>query len=592
MTAQFSLVLLFVVFEGLALGQFSDLAATDDGGQLYFATSLRLKSESELKLPPTSAIYRISDGRVERFTEPPAFSPGLQQYQGVPQLSGDGRVASYTTTFVCSGGSSCFLFHPTTYWSSLLVNGQPLGNNLAGQTQISRNGQYVLNFGRLRSTASTGLTDVVEIRDLRSGEMRKVAVWPANNTQTITNDGRVLGFDLGSTTNLRLWGFQNASRIATSETPVRAILNNEATWVVYETAAGGTYGGLHSFEVATGRDAVIVHRECEVSKDAPICTTPTYGFQPSISNDGTLVLYVASSDPGKPLQVWLARTDRPEARQLTSFASGVTQAVLAGFGNAVFAVTGSGQLVRIDAATGSVQELIARTPAYYSLSSLVPGSTTQIGGTRLSDSTRVASFPLPQELDGVKVMVDGLPMPLVSISPGEIWFQVPFELNLQTGRVVSMELANPSLFEGGARQMRIVPRQPAFFSYAGHLLVAHEDFRSLVTLDKPAKPGEVVHTYAVGLGPVVPEVQTGLPTPQDRLFPLADPFTCVTSTAQGPKPLEVMFAGLAPGLVGVYQVSVRMPEMLPQTTVFIICGSPDNATERHGGYIPSVPKLP
>src|SRR5262245_39720623 len=120
------LLVALLVLTRCAEAQFSDLAATDDGSQLYFATQLRLASESTQNLPYGIAIYRIAGGAIERVTVPPGFNPApYHSYaHGNPQVSGDGRVFSYTSYDNCGGGSACITF-PSTRESFLTVNGQP-----------------------------------------------------------------------------------------------------------------------------------------------------------------------------------------------------------------------------------------------------------------------------------------------------------------------------------------------------------------------------------------------------------------------------------------------------------------------------------
>src|SRR5215467_10796154 len=87
-----------LVFAPCLQAQFSDLAATDDGLQVYFATQLRLTSESGQNLPSGSAIYRIAGDAIERVTVPPGVNPQpFHSYaHGNPQVSADGHVFSYT----------------------------------------------------------------------------------------------------------------------------------------------------------------------------------------------------------------------------------------------------------------------------------------------------------------------------------------------------------------------------------------------------------------------------------------------------------------------------------------------------------------
>jgi uncharacterized protein (TIGR03437 family) len=61
------------------------------------------------------------------------------------------------------------------------------------------------------------------------------------------------------------------------------------------------------------------------------------------------------------------------------------------------------------------------------------------------------------------------------------------------------------------------------------------------------------------MGLTVREVQPGTPAPDDQLTTLSIP----AAVTLGGAPMDVLFAGLAPGQIGVYQVNVRVGENVP-----------------------------
>src|SRR5271157_2158823 len=82
-----SALALLLLLAGSAFAQFSGLAPTDDGSQLYFVSNVRLASELSQNLPATPAIYRIQAGAITRMTMPPPYSTGSPQgSQGNPQV--------------------------------------------------------------------------------------------------------------------------------------------------------------------------------------------------------------------------------------------------------------------------------------------------------------------------------------------------------------------------------------------------------------------------------------------------------------------------------------------------------------------------
>jgi uncharacterized protein (TIGR03437 family) len=93
----------------------------------------------------------------------------------------------------------------------------------------------------------------------------------------------------------------------------------------------------------------------------------------------------------------------------------------------------------------------------------------------------------------------------------------------------------------------------------GPLKVVHQDFHGLVNFSDPAQAGETVHLYLTGLGDVQPRPPTGSP-PMFLTYANQRP-TCLLSSPLGQQELaRVDFAGLAPGMIGIYQMDVTIPE--------------------------------
>jgi uncharacterized protein (TIGR03437 family) len=570
--------LALVALSSCAQAQFSNPAVTDDASQVYFATNLRLASESSQNLPSGTAIYRIADGAIARVTVPPGMNPlPFHTYaHGNPQVSADGSVFSYTNYSNCYGGSACITF-PSTSTSFLTVNGQPYDQPLKGEAQISRNGRFVLNY-LTTCCAIPAQPDVIQYRDLQTGTIVAPPLPPAGRTQALTNDGTALLLNR-QTGSLSLWTPQSSRTVSTAAPAKSAVINDLGTWIVYEASAG-SQADLHAFEIATGRDTLLASRSVE------FWNTPV--FDSSISNDGATVLYVAAPESGQPSQVWTIRPDGTGRQQPSTFPQDVSEAVLSGNGQTGIAVSG-GRLVTIDIATGAVRELIPTTPTCYTVvQSLAPGSLFPLMGTALAAGTQAASTPLPTELGGTQLLMNGIPLPLLSVSPTEIWFQVPFEA--PPGSTATLSVTYGSPFTGCSVATPITGRSPYFLpDSTGSVIFIHQGFTGLVTAQSPAQAGEVVTAYALGLGGVSPSVSTGVLTPIDRLYPLNWPFACYQDSAsfQDGPPLDVPFAGLAPGMIGIYQVNIRMPDPLPSGTLLLLnCGTPGNIYERGGGFIP------
>jgi len=103
---------------------------------------------------------------------------------------------------------------------------------------------------------------------------------------------------------------------------------------------------------------------------------------------------------------------------------------------------------------------------------------------------------------------------------------------------------------------------------------------SLVTTAKPASPGEVVLLYCTGLGAVTPEGITGA---------VASSTTLSTSNIRptvsvGGTSAAISFSGLAPALVGLYQINFTVPTGTPSGSASVVVTS--------NGVASNIAKLP
>lgn len=188
-----------------------------------------------------------------------------------------------------------------------------------------------------------------------------------------------------------------------------------------------------------------------------------------------------------------------------------------------------------------------------------PGGLTSIFGTGLTGVSGIVQAPgysLPIELGGVQVKINGIPVPLLSISGTEagqqINLQVPFEAAGQALDVV--EISQNGL-TAWVPQVDVRSTAPRLFTLDGvRGAIQHGSDYSLVTPESPAEVGEIVILYGTGLGPVAPPVASGTPTPSSVSTTTSTPAVTV-----GGQPATVLFSGLTPGLIGVYQINVRVP---------------------------------
>lgn len=192
--------------------------------------------------------------------------------------------------------------------------------------------------------------------------------------------------------------------------------------------------------------------------------------------------------------------------------------------------------------------------------SLAPNEIISLFGTGLANVILAApSLPLPKNLGGVQVTVNGRPAPLFFVSPGQINALVP------SGTVE--KYAKIQVSNGGNSNVVTVYTNntaPGAFtltaSGVGPIAALHANF-SLVNSSSPAQPGETILLFVAGLGAVTPAVPDGAAAPgTPPLSTVTDPNLQVFfGDLQG----AISFAGLAPGFAGLYQINVAIPAATP-----------------------------
>jgi uncharacterized protein (TIGR03437 family) len=186
---------------------------------------------------------------------------------------------------------------------------------------------------------------------------------------------------------------------------------------------------------------------------------------------------------------------------------------------------------------------------------LAPGSIASMYGSGLAPSIGIAgTFPLPPLLGGASVSVNGVAAPLFYAGPNQINFQVPVSLS---GSAAITVTAGGK--QTGARSVPLRDTAPGIFLLAqGRAAVVNQD-GSVNGPDRTAAPGSPLAVYATGLGLVNPPVSTGAAASAVTLSRV----TVVVTATVGGQPATVLFAGLAPGYAGLYQVNLMVPQLAP-----------------------------
>jgi uncharacterized protein (TIGR03437 family) len=253
---------------------------------------------------------------------------------------------------------------------------------------------------------------------------------------------------------------------------------------------------------------------------------------PVISEDGAKVAFALGPQNGEPAAVYWIPVD--SARDLRTF-------------HGVYAP-------RFVNAKG-----VASVAGYGAPS---PGSLISLYGVNLAadELTQASTLPLPTSLNEVSLLVNGQAVPLLASTPWQINAQLP-----QT--VAAGTAAFQVGYAGGVRlpvvSVAVQSSSPENFFYPftrgqlGYSQAAafHAGTGVAADMDHPATAGETVEIYGLGLGVTNPIVEAGVASP-------ASPPARSLQTPRlqiGGRDAVVVFAGLAPGFAGVYQVNAIVP---------------------------------
>lgn len=245
--------------------------------------------------------------------------------------------------------------------------------------------------------------------------------------------------------------------------------------------------------------------------------------------------------------------------------------------------------------TGANQSIVYSSTSIVNAADNQPGvlSPNVIGtiyGTGLAYTTRaiapsdISGGVLPTVLPGtgVHVICGGLMANIYYVSPTQINFLVPSMLVPGTVNIQVVLDALP----GPLAPVQLAAATPALFQMDPQNAVATRADGTLLTPDAAAHPGEIVVLYATGLGKTIPAlIYAQIPTAAATLARIAD-FQILLDGALV-DPSAVLYAGITPGLAGLYQVNFRVPASIgPNPEIRI--GFPD-AMSRAGIQLPVSP---
>ena len=189
---------------------------------------------------------------------------------------------------------------------------------------------------------------------------------------------------------------------------------------------------------------------------------------------------------------------------------------------------------------------------------VAPGSVFSIFGNFLLPNPIAAdSYPLPNGLAGLSLHLEGgPPAPLFYADAGQVNGQIPWEFADRISTTIMATLDDRST---APQLLKLNKYAPGIFttngSGTGQGAILDNNYR-LVDTSNPAVAGiTVVQIYCTGLGPVTNQPATGSPSPTNPLSrTMSQPSVIIGGVLA-----NVVFSGLAPGSVGLYQVNSVVP---------------------------------
>lgn len=273
-----------------------------------------------------------------------------------------------------------------------------------------------------------------------------------------------------------------------------------------------------------------------------------------------------------------------------AYDAGHSQVVLFGgvTGNNIYGSTWTWQTV----AAGPTITNIVSASAFGAFAAAAPGSWVEIYGSNLAPDSRpwaasdFTGTTAPTSLDGVSVTIAGQKASVAYISSGQVNAQLPSGIAAGTQQitVTNGSTSSPAVnFTVNATEPGLLA--PTSFQVGGNqyaVALLTDGITYVLPVgaiaglnSRPAHPGETIVLYGVGFGPVTPAVAAG------QITPGTNQLTSNLQVLFSGVPAQVTYDGLAPGIVGLYQINVTVPQMANSNLVqltFTLGGVPGTQT--------------
>lgn len=204
--------------------------------------------------------------------------------------------------------------------------------------------------------------------------------------------------------------------------------------------------------------------------------------------------------------------------------------------------------------------------ASYAYSATPPGSVFAIFGQNFATKPAGAvTTNLPTQLLNTTVSVNNQAVPLFYVDTGQIDAQMPW--NIPGGTVASVVVTNGTSTSNAAAVYVPATGTPGISVYGNNRAVVVNADGSVNSASAGANVNDEVVVYFTGGGPVqaAGKLTTGDPAPSGL-----SPVTGTNSVTVGGQNANVVYMGLTPGSIGLYQANFYVPQLAKGTYPVII----------------------
>jgi uncharacterized protein (TIGR03437 family) len=220
---------------------------------------------------------------------------------------------------------------------------------------------------------------------------------------------------------------------------------------------------------------------------------------------------------------------------------------------------------------------VVSASAFDARAGAAPGTWMEIYGSNLASTTRSwegSDFQgnnAPTSLDQVSVTIGGKNAYIDYVSPQQVNIQVPDDIPIGSG--VPLILKNP-LGETVPYMLQTADSAPALLAPSSFNVNGKQYVVAALPADdpsgagfvgpiggipgihtRPAKEGDIVTLYGIGFGPVTPSDGSGVIVSQPNS--LTNPAIFLIGQTEA----KILYGGLAPGFIGLYQFNLEVPAL-------------------------------